>query len=61
MPVALLGSGLGIVGFGRLHDVFGSYAVPLAVGAAALAGAGVCFLLVRDRATPLPEVRVAAR
>lgn len=58
MPVALLGSGIGIVGFGRLHDLFGSYRVPLAIGAVALLLAGACFLLLRDR--PLPEVKASA-
>lgn len=58
MPVALLGSAIGIIGFGRLHDMFGSYTVALAIGAVALLLSGGCFLMLRDR--PLPEVRAAA-
>lgn len=47
IPIALAGSAIGIVGFGRLHDATGSYAVALVVGGVALALAAVCFLLLR--------------
>ena len=52
MPIALLGTAIGIVGFGRLHDWTGGYGVALALGAAALFLAGICFLLVPDEARP---------
>ncbi len=55
MPVALLGTALGIIGFGRLHDLFGNYAVALAIGSAALLAAATCFLLLPDRAEPSPN------
>lgn len=58
MPLALLGSAIGIIGFGRLHDLFGSYTVALSVGAVSLLLSGACFLMLRDRA--LPEARAAA-
>lgn len=52
MPVALIGTGAGIAGSGVLHDLTGNYAAGLLTGAAALAAAGACFLLLRDRAAP---------
>lgn len=45
MPIALAGSAIGIVGFGRLHDAGGGYALPLAAGSGALFLAATCFLL----------------
>lgn len=60
MPLGLLGTGIGIVGFGRLHDTFGNYRVALLVGSAALMLAGVCFLLLRDRPLPLPRAQAAS-
>ncbi|MEH3047368.1 MFS transporter [Sphingomonas adhaesiva] len=45
MPIALSGSAIGIVGFGRLHDWTGSYAAALVTGSVALALAATCFLL----------------
>ena len=38
MPLGLLGTGNGIVGFGRLHDTFGNYRVALLVGSLAAYG-----------------------
>ena len=52
MPLALVGTGAGIAGFGVLHDVSGGYALPLSLGAIALLGAGACFLLLHDRDLP---------
>jgi predicted MFS family arabinose efflux permease len=54
MPVALLGTAAGIVAYGRLHDMFGSYDIALTAGAVALLLAGCSFLLLRDRPTPDP-------
>ena len=50
MPLTLVGTAIGIIGFGRLHDAFGDYDAALIVGAVALLGAGACFLSLRDRA-----------
>lgn len=58
MPVALVGTGIGVVGFGRLHDAQGDYRLALLLGAGALVAAGLCFLTLGDRA--LPELRAAA-
>lgn len=58
MPVALVGTGIGVVGFGRLHDAYGDYRLALLVGAGALVAAGLCFLTLGDRA--LPELRTVA-
>ncbi|MEH3035842.1 MAG: MFS transporter [Sphingomonas adhaesiva] len=44
MPIALAGSAIGIVGFGRLHDHSGSYALALAAGSGALLLAAGCFV-----------------
>ena len=52
MPLTLVGTAIGIIGFGRLHDVFGDYDAALIAGAVALLGAGGCFLSLRDRALP---------
>ncbi|KQT32108.1 hypothetical protein ASG29_09690 [Sphingomonas sp. Leaf412] len=52
MPVALAGTGIGVIGFGRLRDAFGDYRIALLLGAAALVAAGLCFLLLGDRALP---------
>lgn len=58
IPIGLLGTALGIVGFGRLHDIFGSYQVALLIGSTALMLAGACFLALRDR--PLPVAQAAS-
>lgn len=58
MPVALIGTGLGVIGFGRLHDNFGDYRVALLIGAGALVAAGLCFLTLGERA--LPDMRSTA-
>ena len=50
MPLTLVGTAIGIIGFGRLHDAFGDYDAALIAGAIALLGAGGCFLSLRDRA-----------
>ncbi|WP_375273079.1 MFS transporter [Sphingomonas sp.] len=50
MPLTLVGTAIGIIGFGRLHDAFGDYDAALIAGAIALLGAGACFLSLRDRA-----------
>ena len=50
MPLTLVGTAIGIIGFGRLHDAFGDYDAALIAGAVALLGAGGCFLSLRDRA-----------
>ncbi len=51
MPIALAGSAIGIVGFGRLHDHSGSYTLALAAGSGALLlAAGSFALLSRVRA-----------
>lgn len=52
MPIALSGTAAGIIGFGRLHDLSGSYATALAIGSGALLLAGGCFLLLSDQALP---------
>jgi predicted MFS family arabinose efflux permease len=44
LVLALLGTALGIVGFGRLHDATNDYAIALAVAAAGLGVAGLLFL-----------------
>ena len=51
MPLTLVGTAIGIIGFGRLHDMFGDYDAALIAGALALLGAGGCFLALRDRAS----------
>lgn len=58
LVIALAGTATGIVGFGRLHDIFGNYDLALAIGCAALAMAAGLFLTLQDRA--LPDARVAA-
>ncbi|MHC9418219.1 MFS transporter [Sphingomonas citri] len=52
MPLALSGTAVGIIGFGRLHDAAGTYTPALACGAGALLLACCCFLLLPDRALP---------
>lgn len=52
IPLTLIGTAIGIIGFGRLHDLTGNYDAALIVGAVALLGAGGCFLSLRDRALP---------
>lgn len=44
LVLAILGTATGIVGFGRLHDATGGYAVALAIAAGALLLAGGLFL-----------------
>ena len=55
MPIGLSGTAIGIIGFGRLHDVSGSYATALALGGGALLLSCLCFLLLPDRALPDTE------
>lgn len=52
IPLTLIGTAIGIIGFGRLHDLTGNYDAALIAGAVALLGAGGCFLSLRDRALP---------
>ena len=59
MPLTLVGTAIGIIGFGRLHDMFGNYDAALIVGAVALLGAGGCFLSLKDRAIPDASVNIA--
>ena len=49
VPVALTGTAAGIIGFGRLYDATGGYAVALAIAALALLMAGALFLSLDDR------------
>ncbi|PZQ60470.1 MAG: hypothetical protein DI544_08675 [Sphingomonas taxi] len=49
MPIAITGSAIGIIGFGRLHDMSGGYGAALALGGAALLLAAVCFLILPER------------
>ncbi|WP_436803948.1 MFS transporter [Sphingomonas sp. DT-51] len=57
MPLALSGTAIGIIGFGRLHDAFGTYTPALACGAGALVLACTCFLLLPDRALSASETK----
>ncbi|MDR6789993.1 putative MFS family arabinose efflux permease [Sphingomonas sp. BE138] len=50
MPIALSGTALGIIGFGRLHDLTGGYSTALTLGCGALLLAATCFLILPDRA-----------
>ena len=56
--MALFGTATGVTAFGRLHDATGNYDAALAMAAAALAGAALLFLTLRER--PLPHVQVQA-
>ncbi|WP_093064125.1 MFS transporter [Sphingomonas sp. OV641] len=56
--VSLFGTATGVTAFGRLHDATGNYDAALAMAAAALAGAALLFLTLRER--PLPHVQVQA-
>ncbi|WP_294191467.1 MFS transporter [uncultured Sphingomonas sp.] len=58
MPLTLVGTAIGIIGFGRLHDLFDNYDAALIAGAVALLGAGVCFLSLRDRTVPTDPVNL---
>lgn len=49
MPIALSGTAVGIIGFGRLHDLSGGYALALTLGCGALLAAALCFLILPDR------------
>ncbi|WP_394647288.1 MFS transporter [uncultured Sphingomonas sp.] len=57
--VALLGSGIGIIGFGALHDASGSDSLALAIAAVALAVAGLLYTGLRDRPLPPPAAATA--
>ncbi|VXC70996.1 MFS transporter [Sphingomonas sp. 8AM] len=50
MPIALSGTAVGIIGFGRLHDLTGGYTGALTLGCGALLLAAMCFLILPDRA-----------
>lgn len=50
MPIAISGSAVGIIGFGRLHDVSGGYGLALALAGGALLLAAGCFAILPDRA-----------
>lgn len=50
MPIALSGTAVGIIGFGRMHDATGGYAGALTLGSIALLMAATCFLTLPDRA-----------
>ena len=50
MPIALSGTAVGIIGFGRLHDLTGGYTGALTLGCGALLLAAICFLILPDRA-----------
>ena len=56
--VALFGTAIGVVGFGRLHDATGSYTAALAMAAVSLGLAAVLFLTLGDRR--LPHAQAAA-
>jgi predicted MFS family arabinose efflux permease len=58
IPFGLVGAGLGIMAFGRLHDWQGDYWPALVLAAGALAVAAWCFHSLTDR--DLPAVRAAA-
>lgn len=58
MPLTLVGTAIGIIGFGRLHDLFNNYDAALIAGAVALLGAGICFLSLRDRTVPTNPVNL---
>jgi len=49
MPIALSGTAVGIIGFGRLHDLTGSYTAALTLGCGVLLLAAMCFLVLPDR------------
>lgn len=50
IPIALSGTAVGIIGFGRLHDMTGAYSAALTLGCVALLLAATCFLVLPDRA-----------
>lgn len=58
LMIALVGTAVGIVGFGRLHDLTGGYAIALWIAVGAMVGAAVLFATLKDRAMPVPA-RVA--
>jgi len=58
LTIALAGTATGIVGFGRLHDAYGSYAIALGIACGALGLAALSFISLRDR--PLPVITAAA-
>lgn len=59
LMISLLGTAIGITAFGRLHDATGHYGAALALAAAALGGAALLFLSLRER--PLPHVQARAQ
>ncbi|WP_153002635.1 MFS transporter [Sphingomonas endophytica] len=48
IPIAISGTAVGIIGFGRLHDMSGGYALALTLGCGALLMAALCFLVLPD-------------
>jgi MFS family permease len=56
--ISLFGTAVGVTSFGRLHDATGTYNAALALAAAALGGAALLFLTLRER--PLPHVQAHA-
>lgn len=48
LMLALAGTAIGIIGFGQLHDVTGSYGLALALGLAAMLLAALAFLALGD-------------
>ncbi len=58
LVIALSGTAIGIVGFGRLHDAFGNYDLAIAIGTGALVVAAGLFLTLGDRA--LPEIAASS-
>jgi predicted MFS family arabinose efflux permease len=50
IPIALSGTAVGIIGFGRLHDLTGGYSAALTLACGALLLAATCFLILPDRA-----------
>ncbi|MEG3152113.1 MFS transporter [Sphingomonas sp. ZT3P38] len=48
LMLALAGTAIGIIGFGQLHDVTGSYGLALALGLAAMLVAALAFLALGD-------------
>lgn len=50
IPIALSGTAVGIIGFGRLHDMTGAYSAALTLGCVALLLAATCFVVLPDRA-----------
>ena len=55
LSIALFGNAIGIVGYGRLHDVMGDYHLSLWLSCAGMLLAALLFLSLRDRALPAAQ------